>query len=51
MQDTTYIDSEDYVKNPCYNCSHDCPRLCDCEVCDKDTGTTGNLNDLLDMDF
>ena len=34
MQEITEIDKDDYVLNPRYNCQYDCPRLCDCEVCD-----------------
>lgn len=53
MQNYTVIDKDDYVINPCCNCSFDTPRLCDCEVCEKDNDSCSgkDLSDLLDIDF
>ena len=50
MQEVTYVNEDDEVKNPCWNCKYDCPRLCDYEVCEEDEDDFDE-DDLNDDDF
>ncbi len=48
MRDVTCVNEDDEVVEPCFNCPYDCPRLCDCEVCEVDED---DFDDDYDEDF
>lgn len=34
MDDYDYDYEDEEVMEPCWNCPLDCPRMCDCDVCE-----------------